>query len=82
MATQCSVLAWRIPWMEEPGGLQSMGFSMQEHCSGLPCPSPGDLPGPGIEPVSLTSPALKCEGSLQRAPPGGLRCVYVFCQNP
>ena len=25
MATQSSVLAWRIPWTEEPGGLQSMG---------------------------------------------------------
>ena len=24
MATHCSILAWRIPWMEEPGGLQSM----------------------------------------------------------
>ena len=26
MATHSSVLAWRIPWMEEPGGLQSMGL--------------------------------------------------------
>ena len=25
MATHCSTLAWRIPWVEEPGGLQSMG---------------------------------------------------------
>ena len=25
MATHCSVLAWRIPWTEKPGGLQSMG---------------------------------------------------------
>ena len=25
MATHCSTLAWEIPWMEEPGGLQSMG---------------------------------------------------------
>ena len=33
----------------------SMGFSRQEHWSGLPFPSPGDLPGPGIE---STSPAL------------------------
>ena len=29
-----------------------MGFSRQEYWSGLPCPSPGDLPNPGIEPVS------------------------------
>ena len=33
----------------------SMGFSRQEHWSGLPCPSPGDLPGPGIEPMSSAS---------------------------
>ena len=33
----------------------SMGFSRQEHWSGLPLPSPGDLPDPGIEPAS---PAL------------------------
>ena len=35
-----------------------MGFSRQEYWSGLPCPSPGDLPHPGIEPESLVSPAL------------------------
>ena len=40
MATHSSVLAWRIPWTEEPGGLPSMGFSRQEHWSGLPFPSP------------------------------------------
>jgi len=34
------------------------GFSRQEYWSGLPCPPPGDLPSPGIEPRSLTSPAL------------------------
>ena len=39
-------------------GLLSMGFSRQEYCSGLPFPSPGDLPDPGIEPVSLRSLAL------------------------
>ena len=36
----------------------SMEFSGQEYWSGLPCPPPGDLPNPGIEPVSLTSPEL------------------------
>ena len=39
-----------------------MGFSRQEYWSGLPCPPPGDLPDPGIEPVSLIYPALACEG--------------------
>ena len=36
----------------------SMQFSRQEHWSGMPCPPPGDLPDPGIEPTSLLSPAL------------------------
>src|SRR5574339_184352 len=36
----------------------SMGFSRQEYWSGLPCPPPRDLPGPGIKTKSLTSPAL------------------------
>ena len=36
----------------------SMGFSRQEYWSGLPRPPPGDVPDPGIEPVSLMSPAL------------------------
>ena len=36
----------------------SMGFSRQEYWSGLSCLPPGDLPDPGIEPESLTSPAL------------------------
>ena len=36
----------------------SMGFSRQEYWSGLPLPPPGDLPDPGIEPMSFISPAL------------------------
>ena len=35
-----------------------MGFLRQEYWSGLPCPPPEDLPDPGIELVSLRSPAL------------------------
>ena len=30
MATHSSILAWRIPWTEKPGGLQSMGFQRVE----------------------------------------------------
>ena len=37
----------------------SMAFSRQEHWSGLPFSPPGDLPNPGIEPVSLMSPACR-----------------------
>ena len=36
----------------------SVGFSRQEYWSGLPCPSPGDLPNAGIKPTSLMSFAL------------------------
>ena len=38
---------------------RSMGFSRQEYWSGLPLPSPGDLPGPGIKPASSVSPELQ-----------------------
>ena len=31
MATHSNILAWRIPWTEEPGGLQSMGSERVEH---------------------------------------------------
>ena len=31
MATHCSILAWKIPWTEEPGGLQSMGLQRVRH---------------------------------------------------
>ena len=34
MATHSSILAWRIPWTEEAGRLQSMAFSRPEYCSG------------------------------------------------
>ena len=44
----------------------SMGFSRQEYWSGLPFPSPGDLPDPGIEPIS---PTLQAD-SLPSEPPG------------
>ena len=37
------------PWTVAHWALPSMGFFRQEYWSGLPFPSPGDLPGPGIE---------------------------------
>ena len=45
-----------------------MGFSRQENWSGLPFPSPGDLPDTGLEPLS---PAPQAD-SLQSEPPGKL----------
>ena len=46
------------PWTVPRQAPLSTGFCRREHWSGLPCPPPGDLPDPGIESVSLTSPAL------------------------
>ena len=43
------------PWTEEQ---VPWGFSGQEYWSALSCPSPGNIPGPGIKPTSPTSPAL------------------------
>ena len=45
-------------WTVAHQALLSMGFSRQEYWSGLPFPSPGNLPHPGVEPASLISPAL------------------------
>ena len=53
-----------------------MGFSKQEYWSGLPFPSPGDLPNPGIEPGS---PALQAD-SLPSEPPGRPICLFKHIQ--
>ena len=50
----------------------SMEFSRQEYWSGLPFPSPGHLPNPGIKPVSLMSPALA--GGFLPPVPAGKHC--------
>ena len=47
------VQLFATPWTVAYQASPSMGFSRQEHWSGLPFPSPGDLPDPGIEPGSL-----------------------------
>ena len=47
-----------LPWMVAHQAPLSMQFSRHASWSRLPFPSPGDLPDPGIEPVSLASPAL------------------------
>ena len=124
MATHSSILAWKIPWMEEPGRLQSMGlprvghdratslsltiwtfvgkvmslshvrlfatpwtvahqappsmgFSRQEYWSGLPFPSPGYLPNPGIEP---RSPALQADACSRKHYPNSLTLARMMRQ--
>ena len=54
------------PWTVARQAPLSMGFPRPEYWSGLPCPSPGDLPNPGIEP---RSPALQAY-SLSSEQPG------------
>ena len=50
-----------IPWTVALQAPLSMGFSRQEYWSGLPFPSPGELPNPGIKPVS---PALQADAFI------------------
>ena len=58
----CAVLScaqlFAIPWTGAQQAPLSMGFYREDYWNGLPFPSPGDLPNPGIESASLTSPAL------------------------
>ena len=60
------VQLFATPWTVALQVPLSMGFSRQEYWSGLPCPSLGDLPNPGIEPQS---PTLQVD-SLPSEPPG------------
>ena len=52
------VWLFATPWTVAHQACPSMGFSRQEYWSGVPFPSPGDLPDPGIEP---RSPALQAD---------------------
>ena len=62
----CSVMSDSVtPWTAAHQAPLSVGFSRQEYWNGLPSPSPGDLPDPGIEPVS---PTLQAD-SLPFEPP-------------
>ena len=60
------VQLFATPWTVAYQAPPSMGFSRQEYWSGLPFPSPGDLPDPGIEPWS---PAFQAD-TLTSEPPG------------
>ena len=60
------VQLFATPWTVAYQAPPSMGFSKQEYWSGVPFPSPGHLPDPGIEPGS---PALQAD-ALPSEPPG------------
>ena len=59
VAKSCLTLA--IPWTVAHQAPLFTAFFRQEYCSGLPFPSPGDVPDPGIEPGS---PALQADSLL------------------
>ena len=62
MFHMCSVMSDSVtPWTVARQAFPSMGFSIQEYWSGLPCPSSGDLHYQGSEPVS---PALQMDSFL------------------
>ena len=67
------VRLFATPWTVADQASQSMGFSRQEDWSGLPFPSAGDLPDPGIEPGS---PALEADALTSEPPekPQTLKC--------
>ena len=66
------VRLFATPWAVAFQAPLSIGFSRQEYWSGLPCPPPGDLPHPEIEPASLTSPTLA----------GGFSTTSTHLQSP
>ena len=66
MKSLSSVQLFATPWTVAYQAPPSMGFSRQEYWSGLPFPTPGDLPNPRIEPRST---ALQAE-ALTSEPPG------------
>ena len=70
VAQSCLILC--DPWTIAPQASLSMGFSKQEYWSGLPFPSPGDLPDPGIEP---RSPSLQAEALPSEAPGKPIICL-------
>ena len=57
------------------------GFSRQAYWSGLPSSPPGDLPGPGIKPMSLMSPALVGGLFITSTNWEALNQLYVYSKN-
>ena len=55
------VRLFMAPWTVARQGPLSMGCSRQEYWSGSSCPTPSDLPDPGVKSVSLMSPAFQAD---------------------
>ena len=65
------------PWTVARQASLSMGFSRQEYWSELPCPPPGRLPNPGMEPPSLT-PLVLAGDSLSLVPGRLYACMLCL----
>ena len=74
MKSLSRVRLFETPWTVARQAPVSMEFSRQEYWSGLPFPSPGDLPDSGIEPGS---PALEAD-ALTSEPPGKPIYIYII----
>ena len=77
------VRLFTTPWTVVYQAPPSMGFSRQEYWSGLPFPSPGDLPDPGIKPGF---PALQADTLTSEPPRKSYRMIYLmltisFCHS-
>ena len=69
------------PWTAARQAPLSMGFFRQDYWSGLPCPTPGDLSNPGIEPASPLYPPL-AGGLFTTEPPAKLSEVPLLSKSP
>ena len=87
LVTQSCLILFATPWTVARQAPLSMGFSRQEYWSGLPCPSPGHFPDPGMEPglpelagrFFTTEPQYKCDDLVTDLPVSlpVCQCVYL-----
>ena len=79
--------SFAAPWTVARQAPLSMGFSRQEYWSGLLCPPPGDLPDPGIEPMSLELAdssllncltSSRCSVNIWRNEREAVRMLFLF----
>ena len=77
----CSVVCdSATPWAVARQAPLSVEFSRQQYWSGLPFPTPGDVPDPGIKPESLASPALTGGFFTAASPDNAVYCMSLISQ--
>ena len=80
MATHSSILAWKIPWMEEPGGLQSTGLQCWTRLSDFTFFFQSLLKLMSIESVMASNHPILCRPLL--LPPSIFPSIRVFSNEP